>query len=245
MTLRSIIIWRYTEVLFLILCLFIIQFVFMSEKDNFQLKEVASSNIYIIVTTSIIDPNDSLRKQQYIDGIQSLHSHIDRLPSAKVIIVENNGKRETYLDELGFDIFYTDNNSLPVEKGVKEIQDILDCIDTYNIRPDDFIVKMTGRYRLAEYSDFFQSVSRLNDEVHCIIKYANINERSKHVVDKSDCITGLIGMRAKYIQQIDDSLTPIEWAWAKKSSTIPEENVIILDTLGIHISVGQNNYSLW
>jgi hypothetical protein len=204
-----------------------------------------SSKLYIIVTTSIPDPNDALREQQYIAGIQSLRTHVDTLPGAKVIIVENNGKRETYLDELGFDVVYTDNNSLPVEKGVKELRDIQDCIEEYGIHPDDFIIKMTGRYRLEEQSEFFDSVSMLDESVDCIIKYRNLYKPSSIVQDKSDCITGLIGMRAKYISQIDDSLTPIEWAWAKESSTIPEERVIVLDRLGINISVGQNNYSLW
>jgi hypothetical protein len=218
----------------------------MRQGEEFQgQQEGATSNVYVIVTTSINDANDALRKQQYTDGIQSLRRHIDRIPGAKVIIVENNGKRETYLDRVGFDVLYTNNNALSVEKGVKELRDILECIKEYKINPDDFIVKMTGRYRLAEHSDFFDSVSRLTPEVDCIIKYANISKRSEPVLDKNDCITGLIGMRAKHIERIDDSLTPIEWAWAKESSVIPEEKRIILDTLGIHISVGPNNYSLW
>ena len=60
----------------------------------------------------------------------------------KIIVVENNGKRDTFLDMLNCEVYYTENNFKQTgNKGVKELHDILDCIDKYNINDSDFIVK--------------------------------------------------------------------------------------------------------
>ena len=106
--------------------------------------------IYFIVTTSIY--NDcSIRKQQYTDGINKLKQIIQALfiENYKIIVVENNGPRHTFLNTLGCEVYYTKNNLLHTKnKGQKELQDILDCISHFHIDDNDFIVKMTGRYIL-------------------------------------------------------------------------------------------------
>ena len=110
--------------------------------------------IYFIVTTCVY--NDcNIRKTQYIDGITKLKEILTYLcfENYKIIIVENNGERSTFLNTLGCEVYYTENNFMPTNnKGIKELQDILDCIGKYNINDNDFIVKMTGRYFLDENS---------------------------------------------------------------------------------------------
>jgi hypothetical protein len=62
-----------------------------------------------------------------------------------------------------------------------------------------------------------------------------------HAVD--DCITGLIGMRCRFMKQIQlsERREPVEWNYAKTARTIPEK-VRMVDTLGIRICPGSNEY---
>jgi hypothetical protein len=116
--------------------------------------------LYFIITTSILN-NCSIRKEQYIDGIYRLINVINQeeIKNCKIIIVENNGNRETYLDQFNklCNLHYTNNNFLNTQnKGVKELEDILSCINYYNIKDTDFIVKITGRYKIQDNSEFIK-----------------------------------------------------------------------------------------
>jgi hypothetical protein len=99
--------------------------------------------IYFLVTTCVF--NDCLiRKEEYINGINKLKKIIQDLnfENYKIIIVENNGKRDTFLNMLDCEVYYTENNFIPTNnKGIKELQDILDCIDKYNINDTDLLLK--------------------------------------------------------------------------------------------------------
>lgn len=191
--------------------------------------------VYILVTTSLF--NDcKIREQQYRQGISSLQKHVANT-DYKVIIIENNGKRNTFLDDFGYDVLYTGNNSLPIEnKGVKELRDIFDCISIYDIQDDDFIVKMTGRYVLENTSDFFTKLQLIKTNTYdCIIRYGS------YCIDDidniNDCITGLIGMRCKYILNILNLTTHecVEWKWAEATHAIPTERLCKLPRLGINM----------
>jgi len=202
--------------------------------------------IYFIVTTCIF--NDCpIRKTQYINGITKLKNIIykNNIKNNKIIIVENNGERETYLDELDCEVFYTINNTLPTSnKGHKELQDIFDCIQKYNINDSDFIVKMTGRYLIDENSEFINVVGQLHDNsnIHCIIKYGSyyrpVNYKMK------DCITGLIGMRCDYVKKIviPNEHDSVEWKWGEATYLINDSNIYKVDKLGINICPNSNTY---
>jgi hypothetical protein len=62
----------------------------------------------------------------------------------------------------------------------------------------------------------------------------------------NDCITGLIGMKCKYIKQIEYPLNHecVEWNWAKVTYKMQDDKICILDGLGIYICPGSNNYYL-
>ena len=78
--------------------------------------------IYFIITTSINNKlgikNDEHRQNKYMDSIQNLLLLIENDTSIKPIIVENNGLRQTYLDNLKCDIVYTNNNVLNFSQGL-------------------------------------------------------------------------------------------------------------------------------
>ena len=201
--------------------------------------------LYFIVTTSIF--NDCLiRKSQYINGINKLKKLIKDLniENYKIIIVENNGTRVTFLNMLDCEVYYTKNNFLQTgNKGIKELQDILDCIDKYNINDTDFIVKMTGRYILNDNSEFMNIIKNIhNVNYHCVIKYGPYYKPVKYKMD--DCITGLIGMSCYYVKLIEPPNEDecVEWKWGKVTRLINDKNIYVVNNLDINICPNSNNY---
>jgi hypothetical protein len=199
--------------------------------------------IYFIVTTSLFN-NCMIRRDQYIAGISKLKERIDKLSieDYKIIIVENNGERPTFLNSLAqildCQLYYTNNNSIITNnKGVKELRDIFDCITKYSINDNDFIVKITGRYILEDESEFMNNVKNLpTTNYKCIIKYGSFMKPLNYKVD--DCITGLIGMVCSHVKQIKmPGEYPVEWNWAKEANLIEPEKVCLVDKLGINICV--------
>lgn len=194
-----------------------------------------------------------IRESQYSRAIEVLIRATSDIPNLKIIVIENNGKRETVLDHFGVDVFYTDNNkirtcnideTLPVQnRGNKELKDVLDCIAAYNIQDDDFVVKMTGRYVLTDSSEFIDRLKHL-DQYECVIKYGSFGRPADEKME--DCITGLIGMCAKYVKRVQWSPEGgcIEWDWARATYLIPDEKVYKVGSLGIHICPGSNTYFL-
>jgi hypothetical protein len=113
--------------------------------------------IYFIITTSLIKQDYEIRKQQYINGITTLKTLTKNI-NCKLCIVENNGQRKTFLDDFGIDVLYTNNNEIKTNnKGIKELKDVWDCTNHFNIQDNDFIVKITGRYILQENNEFLNT----------------------------------------------------------------------------------------
>lgn len=198
--------------------------------------------IYFIVTTCLFN-ECPIRKRQYFEGIQKLKKVTQDFENYKIIIVENNGKRDTFLNGSGCEVFYTKNNFLKKEnKGLKELNDILDCIENYAIKDDDFIVKMTGRYILDDNSEFMNIVKTMQKKYDCVIKYGPYFKPVNHKMD--DCITGLIGMSCFYVKQIEktNENKPVEWKWGKVTNLIKDEKIYIVNHLGISICPGSNQY---
>jgi len=196
--------------------------------------------IYWLITTSLIEENSEEREHQYTKAIIDVVRRLSGTP-IKIIIIENTGRTESFLDTLGAEVFYTKNNSIPATNyGIKEIRDILECINAYGICDEDHVVKMTGRYFLSDHCPFINEILRLHHTPSdAIIKYGwwEPSPRTPH----ANCITGLICMRAKYIKDIkipdnSDTTTCLEIRWAEPTLSIPEENVCCLTRLGIYIN---------
>ena len=157
--------------------------------------------IYLIITTSINNKigvnNSDHRKQRYTDSINAVLSFVKDDPTIKPIIVENNGPRKTYLDDFGCDVVYTNNNThrFP-HKGVNELMDIKEVGRQYNIQNDDFIIKLTGRYRLLNRS-FIDQVKRDIDTKEAFVKFFNVCTL-QYMFD--DCVLGLFAVKAKYLR---------------------------------------------
>lgn len=161
--------------------------------------------IYLLITTSINnrygfqDANE--RKERYLYAISE---SLKKLPKEIVpIIIENNGKRETYLDNFyhynkqHVKVYYTDNNKQNFKsKGVNEFLDIKEIIDKYGIEDEDIIIKLTGRYRVLT-QDFFIDVIENENNFDAFIKFFGTCSLK---FDDNDCILGMYAMRTKFIK---------------------------------------------
>jgi hypothetical protein len=164
--------------------------------------------IYLLITTSILDkfnlPNFDERRERYLLAISET---LKILPlEIKPLIVENNGKRDTYLDNFyhhhrqHVKVFYTNNNKLDYTcKGVNEIIDIKEVIEKYGIEEDDIIIKLTGRYR-ALTMKFFKYVIENGNNFDIFLKFFNVYSQQ---FDGNDCVLGCFAIRAKYIQMFN------------------------------------------
>jgi hypothetical protein len=190
--------------------------------------------IYLIITTSINNrhgsQNANERKERYL---YSINNTLKLLPyEITPIIVENNGKRETYLDNIGVKILYTENNKQQFKsKGANELLDIKEVIEKYNIKDDDMIIKLTGRYR-ALSPKFFNDVIANEHKYDAFVKFFGSCSLK---FEEYDCILGCYAMRAKYIKLYNyysiDNYKSAEIAFARyvKLSGIRLQEVQTLD----------------
>jgi hypothetical protein len=158
--------------------------------------------IYLIITTSIhnkVGVMDTLhREQRYRESIHQLLTVIDNDPSIKPILVENNGFRSTYLDEL-CEVCYTNNNTLDFpHKGCNELLDLKEVIQRYNIQEDDMVIKLTGRYKLLD--DHFITLVKNYKEYNAFVKFFNVCTL-EYVFD--DCVLGLFAIQCKYLTNFE------------------------------------------
>jgi hypothetical protein len=158
--------------------------------------------IYIIITTSINNKvgvqNKIHRQNTYIECINHLLELINNDLNIKQIIVENNGLRQTFLDDLKCDICYTDNNFIDYNhKGGNELLDIKEVINKYNIKDDDTIIKLTGRYKLLNLN-FINLVKNTINDNDAFVKFFNVCTK-KYMFD--DCVLGLFAIKCKYLKE--------------------------------------------
>lgn len=161
--------------------------------------------IYIIITSTInnkigiINELTSInRNNRYIDCINQLLKLIKDDNDIKPIIVENGGLRETFLNNFNCDILYTNNNSYNyLHKGFNELLDIKEVINKYNIKDDDIIIKITGRYKLLN-KDFIDLVKNNNKDAY--IKFFNVCTKEFMY---NDLALGLYAIKCKYLKDFN------------------------------------------
>jgi len=201
--------------------------------------------IYLLITTSLVERNFEERKRRYTNGITTALRRFKDVANCKIIIVENNGRRPTFLDNFGVEVFYTNNNQLPtINIGNKELADLKECMAHFAIRDEDFVVKLSGRYVLQEPSEFMDALLLHGDTKAAIVQYGSFNARQYERT--RDCVTGLIGMRASAIRTIafTGPYGCIEWNWADAVLALPEDSVHRLRSMGLAICPGPDDYRL-
>jgi len=147
-----------------------------------------------------LDEND--RVLEYKESIKTILSYVS--DKIKPIIIENNGKRATFLDEFGVDVHYTENNKESFKhKGINELMDIKSAISAYDIKDDDIVIKITGRYKLIDDS-FFQTVINSLQSYDAFIKFFNVFTEE---FIEDDCVLGLFAIRCKHLITFEYDLT--------------------------------------
>ena len=157
--------------------------------------------IYIIITTSINNKvgiqNMTHRQNLYIQCITRTLRLINNELDIKVIVVENNGNRKTYLDDLNCDVCYTDNNKFNcIHKGENELLDINEVINQYKIKDDDIIIKQTGRYKILNLN--FINLIKNNSQYDAFVKFFNVCTQ-QFMFD--DSVLGLFAIKCKYLKE--------------------------------------------
>jgi hypothetical protein len=166
--------------------------------------------IYLIITTSIENRyglQDDTRKERYLYSIQETLKHLPT--EIRPIVVENNGKRETYLDNFyhhhkeHVKVIYTENNAREYKsKGIPEMLDLKEVIERYGIEDDDIVIKLTGRYR-ALSSFFFKEVLKNMNEYDAFLKFYDVDSGQ---FEQYDCVLGCYAMRAKFIKLFNHNI---------------------------------------
>lgn len=201
--------------------------------------------IYLIITSSIESKhgiqNEEHRKKRYIDSIKNVLSVIDK-NIIKPIIVENNGLRKTYLDELECDVMYTDNNKLNYyHKGVNEFTDIQDVIKKYDIQDDDYVIKLTGRYKVIN-NVFFTTMLNNLQEYEAYIKFFNVCTYKYHE-NMDDCVLGLFGIKCQYIRNFiccNKKISPETEFSLHVKKNIDENKIYKIRNLGLECCFADN-----
>eukprot|EP00563_Minutocellus_polymorphus_P020234 CAMPEP_0197715508 /NCGR_PEP_ID=MMETSP1434-20131217/654_1 /TAXON_ID=265543 /ORGANISM="Minutocellus polymorphus, Strain CCMP3303" /LENGTH=310 /DNA_ID=CAMNT_0043299629 /DNA_START=139 /DNA_END=1071 /DNA_ORIENTATION=- len=230
-----------------------------SIQHDLFLGDALPTKILFVVTASI-DPErirsdetvrreDSIRTrvEQYKRGISNLHAQVamSALPLPhEIVVVENNGARRTFLDDVGgISVVYTDNNRMEQEKGLKELDDVLSVIGKLDISDADLIVKMTGRYFFddREQAPFMSMLQDMDvRRTRAVVKFGSyFRSVDRKVVD---CVTGLIAVPAAVVRRID-RIVPIEHAWARGVLSLPENEVhAVQGKMGIQIAPAGKAY---
>ena len=193
--------------------------------------------IYVVITTSLIDINYDERKDLYTKGITQILTLFKDISNTHVVIVENTSKTSSFLDLFGIPVLYTDTNKIITNnKGIKEITDVFKCIQHFNMKDTDFLIKITGRYFVHNNSQFVNIIKNFNIKSYdAILRYRLDNPNDIYMEKCYSCITGLIGMKVSYVKMIEipDETTCVECKWANIANIIPYTNLCILDNLGL------------
>lgn len=193
--------------------------------------------IYLIITTCIENKygirNPELRKTQYTEAIGRT---LSLLPAGiQPIIVENNGPRETYMDSFKIPVVYTNSNKVHYyHKGINELRDMMEVVLRHNIKDDDIVLKITGRYSLLDDS-FCKHVLENESKYDAFVKFFNVCTLEYMA---NDCVLGLIGIRAKYLKQFATKHgfqgRSMEVEFATFVRTLPAERICEMTHLGLH-----------
>jgi hypothetical protein len=207
--------------------------------------------IYLIITTSINNrfglTDSTARQEQYLSAIRETLQHLPK--SITPIIVENNGKRDTYLDHFVHGskpvrVIYTTNNYIRCNnKSTIEMMDVKDVIREGNIQENDTIIKLTGRYQITS-PDFFMEVIQHEKQVDAFVKFFNVCTQT---FEENNCILGCFAIRTCHISLYPhwslDSYSSAEVAFAtyvRRSLGMIRE----IKNIGMKCVFADNGYTL-
>lgn len=219
---------------------------FHSQLDSIKYKLVIKQcNVSLVITTSINNISGSKdkdhRKRTYINSITKTLGILPVCIKQNTFIVENNGKRDTYLDCFDIPVTYTDNNfSKSFEaKGSRELLDILHIIDDKNMDNEDILIKITGRSHLLNTS-FIDTVIDNRYEYDAFVKFFNVCTKK---FDDNDAVLSMIAMRVKYwkLLKLSENEICFERDVVRNiRNLIPHKKILSFNDLGLRCCFASN-----
>ena len=170
--------------------------------------------IYLILTASLTSGISSTVSENRLERYQyAIQESLSCLPDGvQPIIVENtssgHGGGAGSLDhftchEKRVPVWYTDNGHHRMKnKGVNEWLDIKAVIDQWDMKDNDIIVKLTGRYRLLS-SQFIEQIRATETEKDAWFRFLNVCTEKE---DPEDCVLGCYGARVSCLRYLS-------WSW--------------------------------
>jgi hypothetical protein len=202
---------------------------------------------YLIITCSIDNNGGSTwpdrRRQEYYLGISNILNLCPK--TIKPIIVENSKENASYLDVFKCDILYTNDNSRIIEgdnilhKGQREVIDIRKVIEKFDIKDDDMVIKITGRYLLFK-DDFLKSVLD-NQDKDAIFRDYNV---CTYATGENHMVLGLFALRCKYFKNFNydrHQLGAEEDFRLYINEFVESDKILIIKKLWLRITLGMNN----
>jgi hypothetical protein len=187
------------------------------------------------------------REKDYKQGIPSVFRYAH--PNERICITENTGITNSFLDEYGVYVHYTNtqHTMFDTNQGKKEFTDVLDCINSQNLDDEDMVIKITGRYILN--SNMFPELVRQHLDKDVVYSPENAF-KNMEPVSFPNCILGMIAMKSKHWRRLPlDEIKPripSEWTVAKYIvDNIPPEKRKETNTLDLFVKIGSSkNYWL-
>ncbi len=217
--------------------------------------------IYFLITTSILNKylkdeqkkaerSNELRKERYLSSILKNIEILKNYHEIKIIIVENNGNGNSYLnvfqEKFNVSILYTNYNKHNFyHKGYAEMFDIKAVIKQFNIQDDDLIIKITGRYHLVT-DHFIKTIVENKENYDAYFKFYNVCLKCYM---HNDCILGAFALRAKYLKDFeykDIYLSPeAEMAkYLKEKSSQNELKLCMMEDLLVKCVFAENSENI-
>jgi hypothetical protein len=109
-----------------------------------------------------------------------------------------------------------------------KLKSLIFVINYFDIKDEDFIVKLNGNYLLKSKSPFMNYLSQLDKKI------IDVDVISKYYFDD------LFGMRCKFIKKIENNNEKFDLRLEKAKSFIEEKKQIYLEILGIDINQNPN-----
>lgn len=109
-----------------------------------------------------------------------------------------------------------------------ELKSLLFAIEYFDIKDNDFIIKINGNMILKTNNKFMKEIIKIDDNIDVISRYL---------------FSDLFGIRSKYIKMIEDNDERFELRLEKIKLKIEEKKQIELKELGININPNSKSKS--
>jgi hypothetical protein len=198
----------------------------------------------ILYTSALIPRNYEQRKNEYIHSLQIL-KNFGFLPNTYVVEA-GPPTIFSFFEDYCDHIFYSSSNNVSLRnKGVNEVQSLINFCNFHDIGDDEIVIKLTGRY-------FFENDSFLRYvEAHPEID-AVVSSRGNASWEEFCLQTGCYAIKGKYfkhwlktidLSKLEKEMIDLEWDFTRFIQSIVTQgaNVEIKDKIGVTAHIADSH----